>query len=90
MKNEIKIKMVSAVNEALNFRKSQANNEEILKHITKFVSSEKNKQTKLAMIASVSRALNIADTSKTKLRDKEIIKLTIKELQSILENINKK
>lgn len=82
----IKIKMISAVTEALMFKnKNQyASDEEILKHISKFVSSEKNRLTKLAMIASASKALDIANKIK-----KEIINKTLKELPSILKNIDK-
>jgi len=67
MKKDIykKIRMIAAVSEALSFKKgnSDADNEKALRHISKFVSSERDEETKIGMIASASRALSIQERS---------------------------
>jgi len=83
---DIKIKMISAVTEALAFRRIEQDNEKILSHISLLVSGEKNEETKLAMIAAASKSLEVADAG---LKDKEIIKKVIQDSQNILKNIKK-
>jgi len=83
---DIKIKMISAVTEALAFRRIEQDNEKILSHISLLVSGEKNEETKLAMIAAASKSLEIAEKG---LRDKEIIKRIALDSQNILKNIKK-
>ena len=82
-----KVKMISSVSQALSFRKknSNADNEEILKHISQFVKQEKDKQTKLLMIAASSKALQILDKAPF-LTDREIIRKVMQDLPEILEN----
>lgn len=83
----LEVKMISAVNQALSFRKKnpKADDEAIMKHIALFASQEKNSYAKLGMIASVARTLKILQ--KEDLADRVIIKRVMAELPEIINNI---
>ncbi|MCX6748792.1 MAG: hypothetical protein NT076_04250 [Candidatus Pacearchaeota archaeon] len=88
---DIKIKMISAVNETLDFKIKNplASEEEVYTKLAKTLSREKDKDTNLAMIAAISKTYNVFEFSKNK-KQKEIINKLMAELPSILNNIDKK
>ena len=88
---DIKIKMISAVNEALDFKLKNplASEEEVFEKLSKFLGKEKDKEANLAMIAAISKTYNVYETSKNK-KQKEIINKLMAELPFILNNIDKK
>ena len=86
---DIKVKMISAVTEALSYKRKNPllENEKVIKHISKFVSKE-SKGIQFAMIAASSKALSITEKN-SKLTDKEIIKKVLVMLPLILDNVDK-
>lgn len=87
---EIKIKMVSAASEALNFRKQKPNaiDEETFQYISDFIESQKinNQKIKIAMVASAEKALKMARENPN-LSDKELLKRFMDEIPDILYNM---
>lgn len=81
---EEKIKMMTAVSEALALKKRnpQMDTEKILQYISKFVSDE-NTKTQIKMIAAASNALSIAEKN-ANIKEKEIMKRVMKELPVII------
>jgi len=77
--------MLSAINELLVFYKNEKNPEKSMRHITKFVKTEKNEQIKIEMIAAASQALKLAETGK--FSDREIIRRIVPELKDIKMNV---
>lgn len=83
------IKMISAISEAFKFKKTnpKADSESILKHISGFVQEEKTHDSKMAMIAAVSKAVSISEKYNF-LSDKEIIRKVMPELKEIIAKID--
>jgi len=86
---EIKVKMLSAVTEALKLKKQDkfADSEQILKTITRFAEKEKSKKTQLAMIAAASKTLSISERMHF-ISEKEVIRKVMPELSKILEKVD--
>jgi len=86
---DIKVSMISAVNEALNFKikNPMSSEEDVFTKLSRTLAREKDKETKLAMIAAISKSLKIYENSKNK-KEKEIINKIMAELPSILDNID--
>lgn len=88
--NDMEVKMISAVAHALSYKKShpKAEEEEIMKQVSKFVKSEKNNLNKLGMIAASSKSIKILQES-SYLTDREIIKKVMSQLDDIIEKVDK-
>ena len=86
---EKKIKMISAVTEALKAKKRNPHlaNEEVLKHISGFIFAERNQQTKIGMMAAASKALEITNKN-PKLTEKEVIREVMGSLSGIVEGMD--
>ncbi len=86
---DIKVSMISAVNEALNFKIKNplASDEDVYTKLSRTLARGKDKDTKLAMIAAISKSLKVYELSKNK-KEKEIISKIMAELPSILDNID--
>jgi hypothetical protein len=88
------IKMVSAVAEIFAFRRLNPNieKEDILQHIANFVATERDEQTKIAMVAAASKAADMIENNPY-LSEKETIRTIMQEIPSILmtvsENVEK-
>ena len=87
-KEEIKVKMISAVSEVLNLRKNKnsLDNEEIMQHISKAAEKEGSNQVKLGMLAAASKALNYKERNPS-MPDNEIIKSIMASLDELLVHI---
>jgi len=85
---DIKVNMMTAVTEVLNFRKNNPNadHEKIMQHISNIAKNTRNHQAKLGMIASASKALSIIEKN-PRLTDKEVIKQVMEEIPNILQKI---
>jgi len=85
---DVKIKMISAVNEALDFmfENPLASEEQVFEKLSETLAKEKDKDTNLAMIAAVSRAYKTFELTKNK-KQKEIINKIMTELPLILDKI---
>ncbi len=83
-------RMIASVSEALAFRRKNpaVDNELVLKHISKFILSEKDDMTKIGMIASAAKALEITERTPS-LKDREVIRLVMSDLGNIMSNIGK-
>lgn len=83
------VKMVSAITEVLSYRKQNpmAKEEDILHHIFKFARIEKDKKTKMGMLAAASKTVQIFEKN-PRLTEKEVIREVMKELPGILLTIN--
>lgn len=82
-------RMIAAVTEALSFKRKNftSDNQVILKHIAKFVSVEADELTKIGMIASASKALEISERNPA-MKEREIIKQVVNELDGIIQQID--
>lgn len=88
MEKDLEIDMISAVSETLSFKKNNpnSNDEEILKHISKFARTFKNKKTKLGVIAASSKALKIMQRN-SQLSDKEVISKVLNQLPLLIDSL---
>lgn len=86
---EKKISMIAAVSEALSFRKMNpnANHEDVLGHISNFVSDKREEETKLSMIAAAAKALAIIEKEPS-LNEKEIINRVMQQIPEITKTID--
>ncbi len=86
---EKKISMIAAVSEALSFRKinKNVNHEDILSHISNFVSATKEEETKLNMIAAAAKALTIIERE-PQLDEKEIIGRVMQQISEISKTVD--
>lgn len=86
---EKKISMIAAVSEALSFRKMNpnANHEDVLSHISNFVSAKREEETKLSMIAAAAKALTIIEREPS-LNEKEIINRVMQQIPEITKTIS--
>ncbi|MFZ5955094.1 MAG: hypothetical protein ACOYT4_01610 [Nanoarchaeota archaeon] len=77
---ENEMKMLSAMSEALRYRKMHPNadHEEIIKYMVKIIRREKNQTGKILMMAAVSKSLDLARQNPD-YSDKEIIKIVVNE-----------
>jgi len=86
-KDDVKVKMISALTEALNYRKKnpKADEEAIMKQVARFVSKEKNEDSKIAMIAAASRGIKMLE--RKEMLDRQVIKQVMAELPEIINKI---
>lgn len=80
------IKMLSAISEALRFRKdsSYIDTERIMNNLMDFIRVKKSEKTKLLMIAAASKALSIVERN-PHLDDRMIIKMVMVDFPSMFE-----
>ena len=85
MENNIKIAMVAAVSEALNYKKNNPRSEEgeVMRHV--LYAFRVNEEVKIGIIAAVSKALTYKENRI--FSDKEIISKILSEGNDILKNI---
>lgn len=78
--------MITAVSNVLSYRKlhPSASSEEILRYVSKFISNEKESETKISILAAAAKATSIIER-KPMSSDREVIKIVMDELHKIIE-----
>jgi hypothetical protein len=88
---EIKIRMISAVSETINFFKKNPNaiDEDIFQNVSDFIEKESRRldeNTKIAMIASASKAYNIVKNN-PKFSEKETLRIFIEQMPELMQEL---